>query len=175
MRLTVARPSIVPSDARRLKGPVSVCFVIDRLSHAGTETQLLALLRHLDRTRVRPSLCLLDGRDTLSESLKPADCPVIRLGLKKLMTPAAALAAAKLTGFWRRHGVDIVVTYFLDSTYFAAPLARLCGIRRVVRVRNNDGYWLTRGHRRLGQVMGKLCPVTLTNSEVGRRALIGSE
>jgi L-malate glycosyltransferase len=175
MRLTVSRPWTTLSDARHSRRPVSVCFVIDCLSHAGTETQLLALLRHLDRGKVRPSLCLLDGRDSLSASLNPADCAVLCLGLKKLLAPAAAVAAAKLAGFWRRNRVDVVVTYFLDSTYFAVPLARLCGIRHVVRVRNNDGYWLTRGHRRLGRVMGKLCHLTLTNSEAGRRGLIASE
>jgi len=175
MRLTVARTWTIPSHARLSRRPVSVSFVIDRLSHAGTETQLLALLRYLDRERVQPSMCLLDGRDELSQSLTPADCPVLNLGLKRLMSPAAAVAASKLARFWRRHRVDIVVTYFLDSTYFAAPLARLCGIRRVVRVRNNDGYWLTRGHHRLSRVMGKLCHLTLTNSEVGCRSLIAAD
>jgi len=175
MRLTVARPWTIPSDARKSRRPASVSFVIDRLSHAGTETQLLALLRHLDRDRVRPSLCLLDGRDDLSQSLKPSDCPVLNLGLKRLMSPAAAVAAWKLARFWRRQRVDVVVTYFLDSTYFAVPLARLCGIRRVVRVRNNDGYWLTPRHRRLGRVAGRLCHLTLTNSTIGRQSLIAAE
>ena len=59
--------------------PVRVCFMIDRLSRAGTESQLLALVRELDRAKVRPSLVLLDGEDDLSRALEPADCPVIRL------------------------------------------------------------------------------------------------
>jgi glycosyltransferase involved in cell wall biosynthesis len=147
------------------RGPVSVCFVIDRLSRAGTETQLLALLRHLDRGRVRPSLCLLNGADPESQSLLPSDCPTLDLGLDRLLSPAAAGAAARLAGFWRRHRVDVVQTYFLDSTYFAAPLARMCGIRQVVRVRNNSGYWLTGWHRWLGRLAGRVANVTLTNSE----------
>jgi glycosyltransferase involved in cell wall biosynthesis len=175
MRLTVPRPWTIPSGAPKSLRAVSVSFVIDRLSHAGTESQLLALLRHLDRDRVRPSLCLLDGREPLSQSLKPDDCPVLDLGIKRLISPAAAIAASKLARFWRRQRVDVVVTYFLDSTYFAVPLARLCGIRRVVRVRNNDGYWLTPTHRRLGRVMGRLCHLTLTNSTIGRQSLIAAE
>ena len=42
--------------------PVRVCFAIDDLSRAGTETQLLALIRTLDRSRVEPSLVLLGGK-----------------------------------------------------------------------------------------------------------------
>lgn len=158
----------------RLSRPVSVCFVIDRLSRAGTETQLLALLRHLDRDRVRPSLCLLNGRDPESAALVPAAFPVLDLGLSRLFSPGAVPAAVRLAGFWRRHRVDVVQTYFLDSTYFAAPLARLCGIRHVVRVRNNAGYWLTPLHRRLGRLVGRLGQ-TVTNSEDARRAVVEAE
>jgi glycosyltransferase involved in cell wall biosynthesis len=150
--------------------PVSVCFVIDRLSRAGTEGQLLALVRNLDRSRVRPSLCVLRGTAP-AEVPDPAECPTLNLGLGKLVSPRAVPAAARLAAFWRRHRVEVVQTYFLDSTYFAVPLARLCGIRHVVRVRNNTGYWLTAGHRRLGRFVDRLCRVTLTNSEDARRAL----
>ena len=174
MRLTAIPRGVLLVTPVRERRPVNVCFVIDRLSRAGTETQLLALIRHLDRMKVRPSLCLLSG-DGSSNDLYPDDCPVLELGFNKLVCPAAIPAAAKMAGFWRRKQTDVVVTYFLDSTYFAVPVARLCGIRHVVRVRNNVGYWLTPLHRRLGRVVGKLCSVTLTNSEDGRQALAANE
>jgi glycosyltransferase involved in cell wall biosynthesis len=162
------------SPARRRAKPVHVSFVIDRLSRAGTESQLLALLKHVDRDRVQPSLCLLNGDDAESQSLLPGDCPVLSLGLRKLLGSRAVPAAARLASFWRRNHVDVVQTYFLDSSYFAAPLARLCGIHHVIRVRNNLGYWLTPRHRLLGRVVGRL-GTTLTNSEDGRHSLVQSE
>src|SRR2546423_2539316 len=108
--------------------PVRVCFMIDRLTRAGTETQLLALIRELDRAKVRPSLVLLDGEDDLSRALEPADCPVIRLGVRKLLGVRAARAAGRLRAFWREHRPDVLQVYFLDSAYFGVPLARLCGV-----------------------------------------------
>ena len=155
--------------------PASVCFVIDGLRRAGTEGQLLALLHHLDRSRVRPTLALLRAHDAGCAAPVPADCPVLNLNVGKLLHWKSAPAAARLAAFWRRHRTDVVQTYFLDSTYFAAPLARSCGIKHVVRVRNNTGYWLTPAHRRLGRLIGRVCPVTLTNSEDGRRALTDAE
>jgi len=156
--------------------PVRVSFLIDRLTRAGTETQLLALIRSLDRRRVEPSLVLLDGQDAESQALEPADCPVLRLGLATWKQPLVlARAARRLARFWRRRRVDVVQTYFLDSTYFGVPLARLCGIRRVLRVRNNVGHWLTPGHRTLGRIVGRLADHTLTNSEPGRHALYRAE
>src|SRR4029079_11079291 len=80
-RLAPITPEPQPSG-----DPVRVCFMIDRLTRAGTETQLLALIRELDRSRVRPSLVLLDGEDDLSRALEPDDCPVIRLGVRRLLS-----------------------------------------------------------------------------------------
>ena len=38
---------------------------------------------------VRPYIVLLDGEDEASRSLGPADCPVVRLGVQKLLAPRA--------------------------------------------------------------------------------------
>ncbi|MBX7103842.1 MAG: glycosyltransferase [Gemmataceae bacterium] len=156
--------------------PIHVNFLIDGLTRAGTETQLLALIRSLDRRRVRPTLTLLDGTDPESRELLPSDCPTLVLGLKSMKRPAAVARAAKsLIGFWKSNHTDVVQTYFLDSTYLGVPLARLAGIRRVIRVRNNLGHWLTPRHRRLGRIVGRIADVTLTNSEPGRAALLEAE
>src|SRR4051794_16550467 len=101
-----------------MKRPIRICFVIDGLTRAGTETQLLALIRSIDRRRFAPSLVLLNGEDPLSRELAPSDCPTIRLGLASLRSPRALRAGAKLSAYWRRQRIDVVQTYFLDSTYF---------------------------------------------------------
>lgn len=172
---TALLPSVALPRSKRQRGPARVCFMIDRLSRAGTESQLLALIRSLDRERVQPSLVLLDGNDDLSRLLEPDDCSILRLGLQSLVGRSTLSAVARLTRFWRKHRVDVLQTYFLDSTYFGVPLARLCGIRKIVRVRNNLGYWLTERHRRLGRWMGRLADLTLTNSESGKQALMEKE
>jgi glycosyltransferase involved in cell wall biosynthesis len=151
--------------------PIRVSFVIDNLSRAGTETQLLALIRHLDRSAIEPTLVLLDGENDLSRSLEP-DCPVLRLGVRKLVGLRAAKAALHLKRFWRHHRPDIAQIYFLDSAYFGVPIARVCGVKKVVRVRNNLGYWLTRRHRLWNRFLRPWVDVTLTNSESGREQLL---
>ncbi len=153
--------------------PIRVSFVIDTLSRAGTESQLLALLRTLDRDVIEPTLVLLDGTSSLSRSLEPDDLPVLRLGVTRLMSRRGFAAARELKAFWKQHQPDVVQAYFLDSAYFAVPIARLSGVRHCVRVRNNLGYWLTRKHRVLGRCLAPLVSVTLTNSDSGRESLIG--
>ena len=99
--------------------PVRVCFVIDRLRVAGTETQLVSLIQGLDRARVQPHLCLLDGTDSLSRSLEPADCPLLRLGVRALHHPSTLGAAWRFVRFLRQRRIDVVQMHFPDSTYFA--------------------------------------------------------
>ena len=167
-------PDVLPF-ARRLAPvaePVRVCFMVDRLGRAGTETQLLALIRDLDRSRVQPTLVLLDGEDDLSRGLEPADCPVLRLGVRKLVGLSAARAAQRLRAFWRESRPDVLQTYFLDSAYFGVPLAKLSGIPHVLRVRNNLGYWLTRKHRLLNRMLRPFVQATLTNTDAGKQALL---
>lgn len=170
--LTLMRPT---HRRQHSTGPISVCFVIDSLSRAGTESQLLALLRGLDRNRVKPTLCLLNGHDALTQSLLPTDCEILNLGLKRLLSGQAIAAARQLRQFWKKHHTQIVQTYFLDSTYFAVPLARVSGMKHIIRVRNNVGYWLTTKHRMLGKAIGLGCTKTLTNSDAGMKGLIESE
>jgi glycosyltransferase involved in cell wall biosynthesis len=92
--------------------------------------------------------------------------------VRKLFGLHAAKAALRLRRFWRQHRPDIAQIYFLDSAYFGVPIARVCGVRKVVRVRNNLGYWLTRRHRILNRLFRPWVDVTLTNSDAGREQLL---
>jgi len=173
--LLAPRRSVAINAPVPVENPVRVCFMIDRLSRAGTETQLLALIRELDRSRVQPSLVLLDGEDDLSRALEPADCPVIRLGVRRLFSMTAARAASQLRAFWREHRPDVLQAYFLDAAYFGVPLAKLSGVKRVVRVRNNLGYWMNGTHRVLGRCVRPFVDATLTNTASGKQALVEQE
>lgn len=171
---TVAQPRPRPA-ARRPSRPVRVCYMIDRLLVGGTESQLLALIRRLDRSRVRPSLCLLDGEDPVSRALEPADCPVLRLGVRTLLRPRTLGRALDLAAFLRRQRADVLQVYFHDSTYLGVLAGRLAGVPHVVRTRNNLGHWLTPTHRRLGRLYNRLATLTVANCEAARQALLRDE
>jgi glycosyltransferase involved in cell wall biosynthesis len=149
--------------------------MIDRLLRGGTESQLVALIRHLDRTRVQPYLCLLDGEDELSRSLEPDGCPVLRLGVRRLRRPATVFQALRLAWFLRRERIDVLQVYFPDSTYLGLPAGWLAGVPYLLRTRNNLNHWLTATHRRLGRLCARLVTATLVNCEASRQALLADE
>jgi glycosyltransferase involved in cell wall biosynthesis len=154
---------------------IRVCFMIDRLLPGGTESQLVALIRHLDRSRVRPYLCLLDGEDPTSRAMEPPDCPVLRLGVRSLHRPRALGKALELARLLRRERIDVLQVYFPDSTYLGVPVGRLAGVPYILRTRNNINHWMTPTHRRLGRLLNRLVTGTVTNSEACRQALLADE
>lgn len=155
--------------------PVRVCFLIDELATAGTETQLLALIRHLDRSRVVPHLVLLRGDSPASRQLEPDDCPLLRLGVGSLSSPRTAVRAWTFAQFLWRQRIDVVQAYFPDSSYFGVPVAWLAGVRHRVRTRNNIGHWMTRVHRLLGRALNPITSRTITNCQAARQALLADE
>ena len=155
--------------------PSRVCFVIDNLSVAGTESQLLMLINGLNRAKVQPYLCLLDGSAGQSRTLEPKDCPVLRLGVRKLRHPATLRRAWQFVRFLRRERIDVVQTHFSDSTLFAAPLAKLAGVPHVIGTRRNIGYWLTPRSRRRARVANRFLDSIIANSEACRQAMIDQE
>jgi glycosyltransferase involved in cell wall biosynthesis len=155
--------------------PVRVCFLIDELASAGTETQLVALIRHLDRTRVQPYLVLLRGDNAVSQHLEPEDCPIMRLGVGSLRHPRTALRAIQFIHFLCRERIDVLQAYFPDSTYFGIPAAWMAGVPYRLRTRNNIGHWLTRAHRILGRTLNLFTSATITNCEAAKRALLADE
>jgi len=155
--------------------PLRICFLIDRLDTAGTETQLLALIRRLDRSRFEPYLVLLDGEDDVSRALEPRDCSVMRLGVRKLAAPHTVKILLDFRLFLRETLIDVLQVYLQDSMYFGVVAGRLAGVRCIVRTRNNINHWMTPIDRRLGRLLNRLVAVTVCNSEAGRAAVLADE
>jgi glycosyltransferase involved in cell wall biosynthesis len=155
--------------------PVRVCFLIDTLSRAGTETQLVALIRHLDRSRVEPFLCLLRDQPDEPHPLEPGCCPVLRLGIHSFRQLRTPLRALRFTRYLRRHAFDVLQLYFPDSTYFGALTGWLARVPHIVRTRNNLGYALTPWGRRLGRLCNRVVSRTIANCEACRQSLLADE
>ena len=159
----------------RLEHPVRVCFMIDNLRVAGVESQLLLLLKQLDRSRIRPSLCILNGKSELSRSLEPSDCPVLRLEVKALHHPSTFVRAIRLARFFRRERVEVLQLFFADSTYLGIVAGKLARIPCMVRSRLDIGFWVRPIDRLLGRLCSWLVDATVANCEAARQSVIADE
>ncbi|MDG2382741.1 MAG: glycosyltransferase [Pirellulaceae bacterium] len=154
---------------------VRVCFVIENLLRAGTELWILRLIERLDRQRVQPLLCVVDGDSPDSRQLEPTDCPVLRLGLSNLKTVRTVSAASRLFRFLRHHQVDVVQVHHADPFYLGVPVARLANVSRVVQTKYDVGYWLKGADLWLHRMMRRWVDLTIANCEACRQAAIEQE
>lgn len=136
--------------------PLRVCFMIDELRTGGTETQLLRMIDAFDRAHVVPHLCLLNGLNDSSRRLEPTNCPIVRLGVRKLIGFHSIRQTWALRKVLRQWNIDVVQVHFPDSTYFGVPVARWAGVSRIVRTRRDLFYWVTGVHKRWGRKLDEL-------------------
>ena len=159
----------------KYRRPLHVCFVVENLLPAGTELWIRRLIDHLDRSRVRPTLCLTDGSGQPSQSLEPDDCRVLRLGLPGLRTSRTLSAARELARFLRNESVDIVQVHHADPTYLAVPVARWSGVPWIVQTKYDTGYWLRGTDLWLHRRLRRWIDATVANCEACREAAISQE
>jgi glycosyltransferase involved in cell wall biosynthesis len=147
----------------RRESLIRIGYLIDTIgeSPGGTETQLLALIRNIDRTRFQPFLYVLRRSDLIRRSDL---CPLHEMGVGSLRSPLSVPKLHALVGLWRTHGIDILQTQFRESNQIGVLLARLAGIRTVVTTRRNQGHWLEKTELRCQRAINRLTRLIIANS-----------
>ena len=127
-------------DGLSFSGPV--LFVIDALAnpHAGTEGQLLTLIRELDSCGIACHLLVLRPSRYLHTAELP--CPVSVLGRSRVKSPATWWRMWVFGRRMARRGFRIAHTYMNDASVMAPPMFRLSGIHTLVS-RRDLGFWYT--------------------------------
>lgn len=119
-----------------------VMFLVDYYAnpHAGTESQLLQLIEHLDRSRYKPAMTVFRSSDYIESKQFP--CSVNVLGINKLASFRSIVKIARYVLVLRREGYRLVHCYFNDSALIAPFFLKLGGIRVIVS-RRDMGFWYT--------------------------------
>lgn len=147
---------------------IKIAFVIDSIASptAGTEKQLLFLLRHLDRNKFEPYLCCLRSSQWLEKDFDI--CPLYIVKVKSFKNPVSFFRLWRFARFLRREEVDIVQTHFRDSNIAGIISGKLAGVEKIISTRRNIGYW----HNRLEVLILKFLKRWVTrfvaNSECAR-------
>lgn len=125
--------------------PVKIMYLMDDFAgpHAGTEGQLLQLLRHLDRTRFEPGMTFLRGGEYAARNGFP--CPVRVLGVTRLASAGAIARMLRYALALRPKGYRLVHCFLNDASLIAPPFLKLAGMRVLVS-RRDMGFWYTPGN-----------------------------
>ncbi|MPY87935.1 MAG: glycosyltransferase [Luteitalea sp.] len=146
-------------------GPVKIVYLMDcyRGPHAGTEAQLLQLLKGLDRTRFEPSLIVFRPTPFV-QAADALPCPVSILGIQRLASPRTWTRLLAFARELKRSGVRLVHIFFNDASTIAPPFCRLGGARTVVG-RRDMGFWYTPANLRLLRISNRFVDTVVANSE----------
>ncbi|MBD3335218.1 MAG: glycosyltransferase [Candidatus Eisenbacteria bacterium] len=113
---------------------IRVVHVISELEPGGAETQLLHLLRRIDRTRFEPSVVYLFGPGTLAGRFRKAGIPVRDLELRRWNVP---LASYKLAAHLRRIAAPCIThLHLVHATVIGVPAAAVAGCAGAIVTRH---------------------------------------
>jgi glycosyltransferase involved in cell wall biosynthesis len=123
---------------------VRIAFVMDHFGTpaGGTESQLLALIRGLDRGRFEPRVYLLREPDKLSAALP--DIQVRVLGIDALARPRSVARLIQFARGLKKDDTRLAHLYFNDASTSLPLLLRMARIPVIVS-RRDLGYWYTFG------------------------------
>jgi L-malate glycosyltransferase len=117
-----------------------VLYVIGSMGNglAGTERNLLTIIRHLDRQKFEPYLITL--QDCEYYRAGKFDCETACWHCNRVLSTAFIAKRSQLVDFMREKAIDVVQTFFLEAHLLAGSAARKAGVRAVVSSRRNLGY-----------------------------------
>ncbi len=145
--------------------PLKIAYIIDAIEtpSAGTEKQLLTMLRGLNRDRVQPYLvCLHDSEWMQSQQF---DFPFINLNVNSLFGIPFLKGLRKFKQLHREEQFDIVQTFFKDGNIFGTFAARYAHCPIVVSSRRNTGYWHDNKHIKMLRFLRRWTTIYLANSQ----------
>jgi glycosyltransferase involved in cell wall biosynthesis len=119
---------------------IRVLYCIEAMVHGGTEKQLAALIRALDRDLIEPSLCVLKPS---TMDLASLGCEVIDLAFTSFRKPAAIGCLLQLRRFMIDRQIDVVQTYFQDPTLVGWLASLGTPVRARVAAFRDMGFWRT--------------------------------
>jgi len=145
-----ARKVLTPAYRQpRRNGPrIKIAFVIDKISEweGGTERQLHALIRTLDRTYFEPMLCFIFPAPELPPETLP--CPARWVSNDESDIPSSMVVRIfRLTRLLHQMRPQIVQSFFMEGVFGGILAARLSRVPRIVGSARNAGYWKNLRHR----------------------------
>lgn len=145
--------------------PVKVLYCIDNLLRGGTELQLIGLIERLDPKKYQPYLLTIRPSEP---ELTPANCRHLAWNVPRLISISGIIALWKLIRFLRKEKIDIVQTFFQDSTLFAGLAAFIARTPARIACFRDLGFWYTKKQAALLKLIYKSMTGFIANADIVR-------
>jgi glycosyltransferase involved in cell wall biosynthesis len=125
---------------------IRIAYLINHFGQGGgTENQLTALIKNIDRSRFEPCLIIMqplwEVMISLFEKMKlELDCKVVFLDITSFASLRAPFALWRVVRLLRKRRIDILQMFFFDARIFGAVAGKLAGVEKIVACRRDFGY-----------------------------------
>ncbi|SPD75012.1 putative Glycosyl transferase group 1 [uncultured Desulfobacterium sp.] len=126
-----------------MEEPIRILYVINALEVGGTEGQLAELISGIEKERFSPYVCCL--RTIKDKSSYSLDCPIIALGVSRLMSLQTLIGMLSLVRYLNHNRIAIVQTFFIEGTILGVVAAKLAkSVSAIVVSKRDLGFMLTK-------------------------------
>lgn len=147
--------------------------MIDQLEIGGTEKQLLKMIELLDRRNFEPTLICLKPSKYFSEIKLPCESKI--LNVYSLINFRSFLTLMKFVRCLYKNKIDIVQTYFFDSTFFGVISAKFAGVPVIISCKRDLGFWHTKRLLVVLKIINHFVDKFLVNSEAIKNHIAQNE
>jgi len=154
--------------------PVRVLLMLDSVTpEAGTENQILNLIRHIDRNRIELFVACLEDGPRL-QSVRPFATPLV-FPIRRILSFTGIREMLRFRRELARLRIDVVHTFMVRATIFGVLGARFSSCKAIITSRRNLGYWYSPKSLRLFRFLNRFTTRVLANCEGARQAAIRLE
>lgn len=162
------------STPRLPRSPVRVLWVVDSLAfHAGTEQQLLALGKHLDRSRCTLEVAVLDGpQPSFVTDVFPR---IATFPVEHIWSFLGFWQVLRLARYMRSGRFDVVHAFMVKSGVAAVAASAMVGSPVVLTSRRDLGYYYTSRWLKTVRLLNRRVTRITVNSESAREITAQAE
>lgn len=150
---------------------IGVLFIVSNFKSGGTESQLVEILKGMDRDRFKPHILCFERKGSLLGAVERLGIEIHVLGIRRTLSLRTFKALRRAAAWAERKEVRVVHTFHFHGALYGAVMKRMCpGLRLIVCEQG-----LTEPNR-LRHRMGRrfyypLADVILTNCEAVRQVI----
>ncbi len=124
---------------------IRIIYVIDVLDTdlAGTENQLIKLIKGLDKTKFEVHLLCFQDHPWFQANRDSLGCSTTIINICRFKQPLTYCNILRLIGHFRHMRPDIVHAFFPVANIVAVMAARLAGVRNIISSRRDYGEWMS--------------------------------
>lgn len=167
----------IPNYKKRNK--ITILFMIDFLDSqeglaGGTERQLIDVISELDRTKFIPILICL-RQYSHSSHWEGLECEKKIIDVYSILSVKAFVQFLQLVNYIRNNRVDIVQTFFFDSTFLGILAAKLANVHNTISCRRDMGFWYNKKILKILAFVNKFTKKILVNSNAIKNNVVLEE